>query len=116
MSDYYIDEDNAYSSVYGDLFRNDEPSINYELPTNDESPTNNESPMNDESSMNDESIAWDYFKTEKIKEGFFDVCQLCKEKNITIKYVHNSSTGNMLGHLWSKHRINKEHPDRMNMD
>ncbi|CAG8506939.1 6154_t:CDS:2 [Cetraspora pellucida] len=24
-------------------------------------------------------------------------------------YAHNSSTGNMLGHLWSKHRIDKDH-------
>ncbi|CAG8816659.1 13003_t:CDS:1, partial [Dentiscutata erythropus] len=55
------------------------------------------------------SIAWDYFKTEETKDGFFDVCQLCKEKNITVKYVHNSSTGNMLCHLWSKHRIDKDH-------
>ncbi|CAG8686377.1 7278_t:CDS:1, partial [Scutellospora calospora] len=62
------------------------------------------------------SIAWDYFETEETEKGFFNVCRLCKEKNITIKYVHNSSTRNMLGYLWSKHRIDKDHSDRMNTD
>ncbi|CAG8715944.1 13760_t:CDS:2, partial [Dentiscutata erythropus] len=51
---------------------------------------------------------------EKEKGRFVNVCQLCKEKNITVKYTHDSSTGNMLSHLWFKHQIDKEHPDGTN--
>ncbi|CAG8837441.1 1999_t:CDS:2, partial [Gigaspora margarita] len=56
-------------------------------------------------------IAWDYFKPEKTKDELFDVCQLCKEKNILVKYIYDSLTGNMLGHLWTKYRIDKNYPD-----
>ncbi|CAG8824908.1 10144_t:CDS:2 [Gigaspora margarita] len=62
------------------------------------------------------SIAWDYFMTKETENSFFDIYQLCKKKNIIVKYVYNSLTGNMLGHLWSKHRIDKDHPDGMNTD
>ncbi|CAG8829171.1 43384_t:CDS:2, partial [Gigaspora margarita] len=50
-----------------------------------------------------------YFETEEIENSYFDVCQLCKQNNIIVKYLHNSSTENMLGHLWTKHRIDKDH-------
>ena len=30
------------------------------------------------------------FKSEKTKKGLYDVCQLYKENNITVKYVHDS--------------------------
>ncbi|CAG8556756.1 2163_t:CDS:2, partial [Dentiscutata heterogama] len=60
------------------------------------------------------SIAWEYFKVETTEKGDFDVCQICKEKNINVKYVHDSSTGNMLSHLWSKHRIDKGHSEEAN--
>ncbi|CAG8540325.1 10074_t:CDS:2 [Scutellospora calospora] len=30
--------------------------------------------------------------------------------DITVKYFHNSSTRNILGHLWTKHRIDKDYP------
>ncbi|CAG8761097.1 39342_t:CDS:2, partial [Gigaspora margarita] len=49
-------------------------------------------------------------------KGDFDVCQICKKKNIDIRYTHNSSTGNMLGHLWSKHQIDKDHPEGTTTD
>ncbi|CAG8791345.1 19508_t:CDS:2, partial [Cetraspora pellucida] len=32
---------------------------------------------------------------------------------ITVKYLHNSLTGNMLGHLWTKHRIDKDYSERI---
>ncbi|CAG8492284.1 2416_t:CDS:2 [Dentiscutata heterogama] len=62
------------------------------------------------------SIAWDYFETETTEKGDFDVCQICKKKNIDVKYAHDSLTGNMLGHLWSKHRIDKDHPEETTTD
>ncbi|CAG8805734.1 10204_t:CDS:1, partial [Gigaspora margarita] len=51
---------------------------------------------------------------KKAEDGFVDICQLCKEKNVTVKYAYDSSTGNMLGHLWSKHQIDKDHPNGTN--
>ncbi|CAG8708739.1 11446_t:CDS:2 [Gigaspora margarita] len=58
------------------------------------------------------SIVWDYFKIETTKKGDFTICQICKENNITVQYAHDSSTRNMLGHLWTKHQIDKDHPER----
>ncbi|CAG8664453.1 28278_t:CDS:2 [Dentiscutata erythropus] len=46
-------------------------------------------------------------------------CKTKKRKNRenhNIKYAHDSSTGNMLGHLWSKHRINKDHLEETTTD
>ncbi|CAG8854142.1 1750_t:CDS:2, partial [Gigaspora margarita] len=66
-------------------------SVFEEPPRSDKSP-----PRSDESPIN---------------KGDFDVCQICKKKNIDIRYTYDSSTGNMLGYLWSKHQIDKNHPE-----
>ncbi|CAG8658710.1 3068_t:CDS:2 [Dentiscutata erythropus] len=54
------------------------------------------------------------FQSRDNKKSQFYCCQICKENNITVQYAHNSSTGNMLGHLWSKHRIDKDYPEKTN--
>ncbi|CAG8772138.1 24777_t:CDS:2, partial [Dentiscutata erythropus] len=38
------------------------------------------------------------------------------ESLIYVKYAHDSSTENMLGHLWSKHRIDKDHSEKTTTD
>ncbi|CAG8732267.1 2170_t:CDS:2 [Cetraspora pellucida] len=87
MSDYiYKDNYNAFSSTYK------ESSRELELLIDDKK----------------------YFKTEKTKNSFYNICQLCKQKNVVVKYIHNFSTGNILGHLWTKHRIDKDYSEEMN--
>ncbi|CAG8608867.1 37522_t:CDS:2, partial [Gigaspora margarita] len=56
-------------------------------------------------------IVWDYFNVEITEKGKITVCQICKKNNISVKYAHDSSTGNMLGHLWSKHQIDKDYSE-----
>ncbi|CAG8806045.1 36761_t:CDS:1, partial [Racocetra persica] len=60
------------------------------------------------------SIVWDHFEVETTENGNFTVCKICKNNNITVKYAHDSSTENMLGHLWSKHQIDKDYPEGTN--
>ncbi|CAG8735539.1 25024_t:CDS:2 [Dentiscutata erythropus] len=57
----------------------------------------------DEPPIPDESPAYND-KTKKRK----------KRDNRSIVYAHDSLMENMLGHLWSKHRIDKDHPEEAN--
>ncbi|CAG8808713.1 2168_t:CDS:2, partial [Racocetra persica] len=88
MSDYIFDDDahDAHSLDYEESLRDEELHID------------NESPR-------DEKLSQD---KELLKKG------KPKKKNITVKYAHDSSTGNMLGYLWSKHRIDKEYSNEAN--
>src|SRR2546423_13234761 len=47
-------------------------------------------------------------KVRKLKKVFLTYVKYVK-KNTIVKYAHDSLTGNMLGHLWFKHRIDKDH-------
>ncbi|CAG8659526.1 23936_t:CDS:2 [Cetraspora pellucida] len=98
-------EDNI-PSVYDDEFSGFE-----EPPISEESPA---CQTKKRKKRDNSSIVWDYFNIETTEKGDFTVCRICKEKNITVKYAHDSLTGNMLGHLWSKHRIDKDHPEETN--
>ncbi|CAG8813604.1 45323_t:CDS:2 [Gigaspora margarita] len=99
---YMVEDDDTYS-------------VSEKPPRSDKSPPrSDESPMSKTKKRKKRdncSISWDYFETETTDKGDFDVCQICKKKNIDIRYIYDSSTGNMLGHLWSKHRIDKDHPE-----
>ncbi|CAG8723291.1 14989_t:CDS:2 [Cetraspora pellucida] len=118
MSDYMFDDnDDAYDTHSLDfevLSRGGEPHIDNKslrdeelLHIDNESSRDkellhidNESSRDEEPSQNKELLKKK--KTNKQKRS---------NQNI---YAHDSSTGNMFGHLWSKHRIDKEHPDGTN--
>ncbi|CAG8459692.1 5857_t:CDS:2 [Dentiscutata heterogama] len=120
MSDYMFDGDahDVHSLDYDELPRGEESHIDDESPRDEEPSQDKEflkkRKIKKRKKRSNHSIAWDYFEMEEAEDGFVDICQLCKEKNITVKYAHDSSTGNMLGHLWSKHRIDKDHPNGTN--
>ncbi|CAG8837196.1 12790_t:CDS:2, partial [Gigaspora margarita] len=104
---YMVEDDDTYS------VSEEPPRSDKSPPRSDESPT---SKTKKRKKCDNRSISWDYFETETTDKGDFDVCQICKKKNIDIRYTHDSSTGNMLCHLWSKHRIDKDHPEETTTD
>ncbi|CAG8847386.1 20330_t:CDS:2, partial [Gigaspora margarita] len=92
------------SSVSSHMSEDDISSVN-ELYEYDEPPISGESPACKTKKRK---------KRDNSKKGSFTVCQICKNNNITVKYAHDSSTENMLGHLWTKHRIDKDHSEETN--
>ncbi|CAG8533333.1 8933_t:CDS:2, partial [Cetraspora pellucida] len=123
MLDYMFDDnDNAYdthsldfevSPRGGELHIDNKSSRDEELlHIYNESSRDKELPHIDNESSRDEEPSQN---KELLKKGKTNKQKRSNQKkNITVKYAHDLSMGNMLGHLWSKHRINKEHPDRTN--
>ncbi|CAG8834577.1 27863_t:CDS:2 [Gigaspora margarita] len=115
MSDYMFDGDahDMHSLDYKESIRSEESHVDDEAIRGKESHIDDKSLRDKKLSQNKEFLKKKPINRKR-EEGFVDICQLYKEKNIIVKYVHDSSTGNMLGHLWSKHRIDKEHPNKAN--
>ncbi|CAG8826829.1 21633_t:CDS:2, partial [Gigaspora margarita] len=102
MSDYMFDSDahNMHSLDYEESIRGEELHVNDKAIRNKKLYIDDKSPRDKELSQNKE-----FLKKEKTNQ-----------KKYNCQYAHNSSIGNMLGHFWSKYRIDKEYSNRANTE